>query len=169
MTQGFHPPLRWLACAALVAAAALSPAVPVLPLLAAAPAFASAGDPAAAPDPATASASATASDVPQEAYEELAGNAAGAGRERPGQPATASANPETVIAARPVPLRPPPARPVTPTPSAAPSLPAAGTALGAEPNERAADLAAHILPLGTGFALMGLGLGFMGMRLRKGP
>ncbi|MFD9356697.1 hypothetical protein [Streptomyces sp. NPDC060031] len=171
MTQGFHPPLRRLACAALVAAAALSPVVPALPLLPAAPAFASPGGPTPTPAPVTASAtaSATAGDVPQEAYEELAGSAAGVGRERPGRPATAPANPETVIAARPVPLRPPPARPVTPTPSAAPSPPDTGTALAAEPNDRAADLAAHILPLGTGFALMGLGLGFMGMRLRKGP
>ncbi|MYT19969.1 hypothetical protein GTW69_06640 [Streptomyces sp. SID7760] len=42
------------------------------------------------------------------------------------------------------------------------------TAIGTGRNERAADLAAHILPLGTGFALMGLGLGYLGMRLRKG-
>ncbi|NEC93337.1 hypothetical protein G3I71_48170, partial [Streptomyces sp. SID12501] len=42
------------------------------------------------------------------------------------------------------------------------------TAIGTGPNERAADLAAHILPLGTGLTLMGLGLGFMGMRLRRG-
>ncbi|MEU6208606.1 hypothetical protein ABZ891_01635 [Streptomyces sp. NPDC047023] len=43
-----------------------------------------------------------------------------------------------------------------------------GTSLGTAPNDRAADLAAHILPLGTGFALMGLGLGYMGVRLRRG-
>jgi hypothetical protein len=41
-------------------------------------------------------------------------------------------------------------------------------ALGTEPNDRAADLAAHLLPLGTGFALMGLGLGYLGARLRRG-
>ncbi|NXY97188.1 hypothetical protein HYE82_22995, partial [Streptomyces sp. BR123] len=40
--------------------------------------------------------------------------------------------------------------------------------LATEPNDRAADLAAHLLPLGTGFALMGLGLGYLGVRLRKG-
>ncbi|MFE2145956.1 hypothetical protein ACFXA3_30220, partial [Streptomyces sp. NPDC059456] len=55
--------------------------------------------------------------------------------------------------------------PVAPDPRRPPS---AVTAIGSGPNERAADLAAHILPLGTGFALMGLGLGYLGMRLRKG-
>ncbi|MBT1182515.1 hypothetical protein HET69_00435 [Streptomyces sp. CJ_13] len=132
-------------------------------------------------------------DVPQEAYEELAGSVAGAGRERPGWPVAEPANPETVLASRPLRLRPrqepaeppplppppptapsrpsaPPARPVrpvVPSPSPEPSRPA--FAQGTEPNGRAADLAAHILPLGTGLALMGLGLGFMGMRLRRGP
>jgi hypothetical protein len=46
--------------------------------------------------------------------------------------------------------------------------PAPVTALGTGPNERAADLAAHLLPLGTGFALMGIGLGYLGARLRRG-
>lgn len=105
-------------------------------------------------------------DPADQVFEELAGSAAGAGRERPGRPAAEPPNPEAVVAARPVPVRPrtEPALPVPATPSA----PAAISALGTEPNERAADLAAHILPLGTGFALMGLGLGFMGMRLRRG-
>ncbi|MEU3902359.1 hypothetical protein AB0F20_00835 [Streptomyces goshikiensis] len=126
-------------------------------------------------------------DVPLGAYEELAGSVAGAGRERPGWPVAEPANPETVLASRPLRLRPrqepaeppplpptapsaPPARPVrpvVPSPSPEPSRPA--FAQGTEPNGRAADLAAHILPLGTGLALMGLGLGFMGMRLRRGP
>ncbi|MFD8986870.1 hypothetical protein ACFVZ4_02235 [Streptomyces goshikiensis] len=130
-------------------------------------------------------------DVPRGAYEELAGSVAGAGRERPGWPVAEPANPETVLASRPLRLRPrqepaepppplpptapsrpsaPPARPVrpvVPSPSPEPSRPA--FAQGTEPNGRAADLAAHILPLGTGLALMGLGLGFMGMRLRRGP
>ncbi|MBT2472734.1 hypothetical protein J7E97_34015 [Streptomyces sp. ISL-66] len=105
-------------------------------------------------------------DRADQVFEELAGSAAGAGRERPGRPATEPPNPEVVVAARPVPVRPhtEPALPVPATPSA----PAAISVLGTEPNERAADLAAHILPLGTGFALMGLGLGYMGMRLRRG-
>ncbi|MFG2711275.1 hypothetical protein ACGFX2_12025 [Streptomyces goshikiensis] len=117
-------------------------------------------------------------DVPSRAYEELAGSVAGAGRERPGWPVAEPANPETVLASRPLRLRPRqepaepppptrPARPVAPSPSPEPSHPA--FAQGTEPNGRAADLAAHILPLGTGLALMGLGLGFMGMRLRRGP
>ncbi|OKI65650.1 hypothetical protein [Streptomyces sp. MJM1172] len=129
-------------------------------------------------------------DVPRGAYEELAGSVAGAGRERPGWPVAEPANPETVLASRPLRLRPRqepaeppplpptapsrpsaqparPARPLVPSPSPEPSLPA--FAQGTEPNGRAADLAAHILPLGTGLALMGLGLGFMGMRLRRGP
>ncbi|WP_406387206.1 hypothetical protein [Streptomyces sp. NBC_00211] len=135
-------------------------------------------------------------DVPHEAYEELAGSAAGVGRERPGRPAAEPANPETVLANRPLPARPQhrPAHPadprqvprvpqvapvpqvppvphvphVPPVPQALPSPPPVVTAIGTGPNERAADLAAHILPLGTGFALMGLGLGYLGMRLRKG-
>ncbi|MGW8779673.1 molybdopterin-dependent oxidoreductase, partial [Streptomyces sp. NPDC055796] len=66
---------------------------------------------------------------------------------------------------RPVQPPPPASRPSPPGP---PSPPPVVTAIGTGPNERAADLAAHILPLGTGFALMGLGLGYLGMRLRKG-
>ncbi|MFE9842335.1 hypothetical protein [Streptomyces goshikiensis] len=129
-------------------------------------------------------------DVPRGAYEELAGSVAGEGRERPGWPVAEPANPETVLASRPLRLRPRqepaeppplpptapsrpsaqparPVRPVVPSPSPEPSRPA--FAQGTEPNGRAADLAAHILPLGTGLTLMGLGLGFMGMRLRRGP
>ncbi|MCJ0868724.1 hypothetical protein [Streptomyces sp. AP-93] len=115
---------------------------------------------------AAAPADADVADAADRAFEDLAGSSAGAGRERPGRPVGEPANPETVLAARPVPARPRteqvPAVPATPS-----EAPVVG-ALGTEPNERAADLAAHILPLGTGFALMGLGLGFMGMRLRRG-
>ncbi|MFE5536991.1 hypothetical protein [Streptomyces sp. NPDC056492] len=236
---------RWLAGAA-VAAAALSPAAPAASAASASTARAAAPppagrvaavrfpapvlpgrapaaapkadetDPGADPDPVA--------DVPHEAYEELAGSVAGVGRERPGRPAAEPANPETVLAARPlVPVGPHdrpalpadpalPARPAHPADPAhpvgpgrpdgpghpvgpgrpvgpghpvapgrpdgpasaqpvappAPSPPPVVTAIGTGPNERAADLAAHILPLGTGFALMGLGLGYLGMRLRKG-
>ncbi|WP_168724326.1 hypothetical protein [Streptomyces sp. A1547] len=193
---------RWLAGAA-VAAAALSPAAPtasassaaasspagltaaVRPLAPAAPhtsGSASRRAPKADPDDTadTGDSSDTAgtdpvADVPHEAYEELAGSAAGVGREHPGRPAAEPANPDTVLAARPLPVRPhhrpagqKPVPPVPPVPPSPPSPPSAVTALGTGPNERAADLAAHILPLGTGFALMGLGLGYLGMRLRKG-
>ncbi|MFB7052815.1 hypothetical protein ACFCXT_06685 [Streptomyces vinaceus] len=202
---------RWLAGAA-VAAAALSPAAPAAS--AAAAAAASAASALSAPHPARAPAAAPkadetdpgadpdpVADVPHEAYEELAGSVAGVGRERPGRPASEPANPETVLAARPllpvrphhrpapeeVPARPDrpghpnrpdrpgdhpdrPADPASPPPvgQPPPSPPPVVTAIGTGPNERAADLAAHILPLGTGFALMGLGLGYLGMRLRKG-
>ncbi|MFE2548651.1 hypothetical protein ACFXGI_08895 [Streptomyces sp. NPDC059355] len=177
---------RWLAGAA-VAAAALSPAAPAASAVSAASAAASspagrsaAVRPLTAPHPGRAPAAAPktddtepdpVADVPHEAYEELAGSAAGVGRERPGRPAAEPANPETVLAARPLlPARPHhrPASPQPVQPPPAPSPPPVVTAIGTGPNERAADLAAHILPLGTGFALMGLGLGYLGMRLRKG-
>ncbi|MFE0604014.1 hypothetical protein ACFW2T_29630 [Streptomyces sp. NPDC058892] len=185
MIQGFRPS-RWLACAAL-AAAALAPA-----------ASAYAGPPAPAhPDrtpvhrtpvhrvaPSTdraahlAAARTEEADGGDDAREELAGSAAGVGRERPGRPAGEPADPELLIASRPLPVHPrteptppappPPSPPVPPRPTAAPTARDAVTALGTEPNDRAADLAAHILPLGTGFALMGLGLGYLGVRLRRG-
>ncbi|MFI5984660.1 hypothetical protein ACIBEA_27765 [Streptomyces sp. NPDC051555] len=101
--------------------------------------------------------------------DELAGSVAGAGREHPGRPAAEPANPETVLASRPLlPVRPRPAERVAPA-QAEPSRPPGpqAQAMGGGPGGRAADLAAHILPLGTGFALMGLGLGYMGVRLRQ--
>ncbi|MBT2446310.1 hypothetical protein J7F03_04270 [Streptomyces sp. ISL-43] len=145
--------LRWTAGAAMVTASLLATAPahagPAHAARTAAPSYADdAGDPA---DP---------------VFEELAGSAAGAGRERPGLPVSEPANPEAVVVSRPVPVRPRP-EPAPPDPLAL-SVPAVAGALGTEPNERAADLAAHMLPLGTGFALMGTGLGFMGMRLRRG-
>ncbi|MCB5179862.1 hypothetical protein [Streptomyces antimicrobicus] len=147
MTQGFRVS-RWLAGATL-AVVALTPVAPVR----------------------------AAHDVPGEG--DLAGSAAGAGRERPGRPVGAPADPGARVISRPVPVRQPepttpsspPARASTsPPPSviAAPSPSVPVVALGTEPNERAADLAAHMLPLGTGFALMGIGLGYLGVRLRRG-
>ncbi|MFB6616893.1 hypothetical protein ACIGFK_08640 [Streptomyces sp. NPDC085524] len=151
MIQGFRP-AQWLACAAL-AAAALAPTAPAYawPL---------------SPAPRTAPATGPADDDP---LEELAGSAAGAGRERPGRPVGEPADPELTVASRPLPVRPrtEPQPPPKPPPPAAATPPAPARALGTEPNERAADLAAHILPLGTGFALMGLGLGYLGVRLRR--
>ncbi|MGW6981332.1 hypothetical protein ACWGE1_18080 [Streptomyces sp. NPDC054932] len=159
MIQGFHPP-HWLACAALAAAAFVPTASAHAGPLLAPPRHVAA--PAAPDDP----------------YEELAGSAAGVGRERPGRPVGEPANPELVVASRPLPVRPrteptPPSQlqPQPPPPTAAvavPTPPAVVSALDTGPNDRAADLAAHILPLGTGFALMGLGLGYLGVRLRRG-
>ncbi|MEW1637840.1 hypothetical protein AB0469_27715 [Streptomyces sp. NPDC093801] len=126
--------------------------------------------------------------VPEEAYEELAGSAGGVGREHPGRPANAPADPEVTTVSRPLhPVRPAPrperperperrerpttqrpTAPASPAPSPAPSGSTPVSALGTEPNERIADLAAHLLPLGTGLALMGVGLGYMGVRLRRG-
>ncbi|MGW6686437.1 hypothetical protein [Streptomyces sp. NPDC054961] len=152
--------LRWTAGAAMATAA----------LLVTAPANAGTSSPAHRPHAAGARADETdRADRADQVFEQLAGSAAGAGRERPGRPATEPPNAEAVVAARPFPVRPrvEPALPPPATPSP-PAPPSPVSALGTEPNERAADLAAHILPLGTGFALMGLGLGFMGMRLRRG-
>ncbi|MGR4881565.1 hypothetical protein ACIPUC_19450 [Streptomyces sp. LARHCF249] len=153
MIQGFRPP-RWLACAALAAAA----------LGAAAPAHAAPAPRAWGPHPAEAAA------TPEGPRDGLAGSAAGAGRPRPGRPVGEPANPEMMVASRPLPVRPrpEPPEPPEPPPGAAATPPSTVGALGTERNERAADLAAHILPLGTGFALMGVGLGYLGMRLRKG-
>ncbi|MFG2876057.1 hypothetical protein ACGFYU_13795 [Streptomyces sp. NPDC048337] len=157
MIQGFRLP-RALACAALAAAAlvpaAAACAVPLAPAPGAAP-------------PAAAAPRAVVRDDPDPDLDlDLAGSAAGAGRARPGRPVGEPANPEMLVASRPLAVRPhtePPA-----PPRAMPTPPEVISAYGTEPNERAADLAAHMLPLGTGFALMGLGLGYLGMRLRRG-
>ncbi|MET9465577.1 hypothetical protein ABZY44_12340 [Streptomyces sp. NPDC006544] len=156
--------LRWTAGAAMATAA----------LLGTAPANAGTSSPA-YPPPAT-GLRADPTDRADQVFEQLAGSAAGVGRERPGRPATETPNAEAVAAARPYPVRPrvepalppPPATRATPATPATPTPPAPVSALGTAPNERAADLAAHILPLGTGLALMGLGFGFMAMRLRRG-
>ncbi|MFD7784501.1 hypothetical protein ACFV4Q_15605 [Streptomyces nojiriensis] len=179
MIQSFRPP-HWLACAAL-AAAALAPTASASagPFLAQARQVAAPAAPASPALPASPASPAS----PDDPYEELAGSVAGVGRERPGRPVGEPANPELTVASRPLPVRPPRAEPTPPAPPtpppappprptgavAAPSPPSAVvTDLGAAPNDRAADLAAHILPLGTGFALMGLGLGYLGVRLRRG-
>ncbi|MER5416104.1 hypothetical protein ACFWB2_26770 [Streptomyces virginiae] len=163
MIQGFRPP-HWLACAAL-AAASLAPTASAYagPFLAPSRHVAAPASPASSVPP----------DVP---YEELAGSLAGVGREHPGRPVGEPANPELVVASRPrAPVRPhtePSPRPTisrgTDDITAPLPPPSVVTALGTGTNDRAADLAAHILPLGTGFALMGLGLGYLGVRLRRG-
>ncbi|MGP3687187.1 hypothetical protein ACTVZO_21190 [Streptomyces sp. IBSNAI002] len=179
MIQGFRP-RRWPACAVLAAAALASLAPAHALALAPAHALALAPAPHAAA-PAAAPAAATPARgphpegpdaAPERPRDGLAGSAAGAGRPRPGRPVTESADPEMLVASRPLPARPLPERPERPErpepPRIAPTPPAVIGALGTETNGRAADLAAHILPLGTGFALMGVGLGYLGMRLRKG-
>ncbi|WP_371593115.1 hypothetical protein [Streptomyces virginiae] len=166
MIQGFRPP-HWLACAAL-AAASLAPTASAY----AGPFLAPSRHVAAPASPAS-----PASSVPPDvSYEELAGSLAGVGREHPGRPVGEPANPELVVASRPrAPVRPhtePSPRPTisrgTDDITAPLPPPSVVTALGTGTNDRAADLAAHILPLGTGFALMGLGLGYLGVRLRRG-
>ncbi|WP_052757839.1 hypothetical protein [Streptomyces yangpuensis] len=184
MIQGFRPS-RWLACAALTAAA-LTPAAsayagPLTPAHRTGGGAAHAARPGYVPSAPSAAARTTAEEADEDGgpREELAGSAAGVGRERPGRPAGEPADPELLIASRPLPVRPrtepvpPPAPPSAPPPTvsqppaADPTVRDAVSALGTEPNDRAADLAAHILPLGTGFALMGLGLGYLGVRLRR--
>ncbi|MFE5676850.1 hypothetical protein ACFQ7B_18295 [Streptomyces erythrochromogenes] len=186
MIQGFRPS-HWLACAAL-AAAALAPAASVYagPLGTAHPDRAHAhahrtlAHPAAPLAARPAHITTDEGDEADDTREELAGSAAGVGRERPGRPVGEPANPELLIASRPLPVRPrteptpplrpsppPPPRPSAAAPTARDDVTGLDTALDTEPNDRAADLAAHILPLGTGFALMGLGLGYLGVRLRR--
>ncbi len=91
-----------------------------------------------------------------------AGSAAGEGRERPG-------------GARPPILDPPPAPytppPVSPPPPPRPT-PVAHRDTASDPAERTPvgpvlpNL--RVLPLGGGLVLIGLGLGFLGLRLRRG-
>ncbi|MFE6907165.1 hypothetical protein [Streptomyces erythrochromogenes] len=190
MIQGFRPS-HWLAGAVLTAAA-LAPTASAYagPLAPAHPERTHAHRTASLP---ARSAPATADEGEEGdgAHEELAGSAAGVGRERPGRPAGEPANPELLIASRPLPAHPrtgatppppplptPPSQPLPPPPPSPPRPSAAAptarddvtaldTALDTAPTDRAADLAAHMLPLGTGFALMGLGLGYLGVRLRR--
>lgn len=158
-------PPRLLACAAL-AAAALASAAPAayaltVPVALAAPAYGRMPDggppPSDEPRP----------DRPDHAYGDLAGTVPGVGRDRPGRPVSDPVNRDAMVASRPLAVRPRtrPAAPPKPRPTPSPG---ATTALGTAPNERAADLAAHLLPLGTGCALMGVGLGYLGARLRRG-
>ncbi|MEU5899727.1 MULTISPECIES: hypothetical protein [Streptomyces] len=92
-----------------------------------------------------------------------AGSAAGEGRERPGGMQPPILDP-TPVPHTPPPVAPPPRQPV-PTPVAhrdtasdPTERPPVGPVL---PNLR-------VLPLGGGLVLIGLGLGFLGLRLRRG-
>ncbi|MFD0412951.1 hypothetical protein [Streptomyces sp. NPDC127108] len=95
----------------------------------------------------------------------LAGSRAGEGRLRPGR-ADPVAVPDPVVWR---PLPPPPREVRRPERSRVPAV-EPGTADA--PRERAAEGPAfpglRVLPLGGGMVLIGLGLGFLGLRLRRG-
>ncbi|QIB44665.1 hypothetical protein [Streptomyces aureoverticillatus] len=120
----------------------------------------------AAPTPSDPSPSPSAS-APYYGTGSLAGSRAGEGRQRPGR-----AEPGTVpdpAVWRPLPPPPREVRPERPRPT--PVLPPPpGTADA--PRERAAEGPAfpglRVLPLGAGMVLIGFGLGFLGLRLRRG-
>ncbi|MFI0978081.1 hypothetical protein ACH4SP_13925 [Streptomyces sp. NPDC021093] len=97
--------------------------------------------------------------------ERLAGRRAGVGRVRPGRaPEPEAVRPVTAY----VPVAPPAPRPQDATPRTP------ETARGTHPPRSLRQASARpytpgvrALPLGTGIALVGLGLGFLGMRLRR--
>ncbi|MER7346138.1 hypothetical protein ABT390_12175 [Streptomyces aurantiacus] len=99
----------------------------------------------------------------------LAGNRAGEGRQRPGRVHQGAVRDPAVWRQLPPPprevRRPEQSRP---TPVLPPPPPTAADA----PRERAAEGPAfpglRVLPLGAGMVLIGLGLGFLGLRLRRG-
>ncbi|MER7764818.1 hypothetical protein [Streptomyces sp. NPDC097619] len=112
--------------------------------------------------------------APEASGAQLAGSAAGAGRVRPGRPGLDEAVPVAVAPAAPVveraprpPARPPAQPPEDPPEVAPPSSPPLAAGWGADRDGRAAELAAHLVPLGAGLTLMGLGLGYFGLRLRR--
>ncbi|MBQ1090959.1 hypothetical protein [Streptomyces sp. B93] len=90
-----------------------------------------------------------------------AGSSAGEGRARPGRPVEPGAEvPSTAPAAS---AGPPQRATAVPVPPAPPEQPVRQAGGGAEPVLR-------ILPLGSGLVLIGLGLGlaFVGLRVRRG-
>ncbi|MFD9904468.1 hypothetical protein [Streptomyces sp. NPDC059063] len=92
----------------------------------------------------------------------LAGSRAGEGRPRPGR-AEPLAVPDP-RAWRPLPPPPPPERPEhTPPPAADAAEPVRGQTATGPPIP-----GLRVLPLGVGLALTGLGIGFLGLRLRRG-
>lgn len=151
-------PATLKAPAALNAPEALTaPAAPEAPTVPAAPTATTAP-----PTPTTPSPTASA---PYYGTGSLAGNRAGEGRLRPGRE-------EPVAVPDPAvwrPLPPPPREVRRPErPRTAPVEPGTADA----PRERAAEGPAfpglRVLPLGGGMVLIGLGLGFLGLRLRRG-
>jgi hypothetical protein len=86
----------------------------------------------------------------------LAGDRAAVGREHPGRPQEGALR---------VPVEPDAAEPVLTTPDAG-----NGHDSNSDPSraESGSELALEVLPLGVGLTLMGAGLGFVGLRLRRG-
>ncbi|MBD0745952.1 hypothetical protein [Streptomyces sp. CBMA152] len=95
----------------------------------------------------------------------LAGRKAGEGRARPGRA------PETLPYVPDASAEPIPAAVPTPTPPVAPSsaLPAAAARKKASPGRlsTSSELRVHVLSMGAGLALTGLGLAFLALRLRR--
>ncbi|MFE2426247.1 hypothetical protein ACFXJ5_05735 [Streptomyces sp. NPDC059373] len=93
----------------------------------------------------------------------LAGDRADVGREHPGRPQTGPLRVPVPDAAAPV--------LATPDSGNAPdSDPESDPGSGSDPTraESGSEVALEVLPLGVGLTLMGAGLGFVGLRLRRG-
>ncbi|MDX6314688.1 MAG: hypothetical protein QOF44_4152 [Streptomyces sp.] len=94
----------------------------------------------------------------------LAGDRAAVGREHPGRPQQGALR---------VPVEPDAAVPVLATPDTG-NAPDSGSGSesesGSDPTraESGSEVALEVLPLGVGLTLMGAGLGFVGLRLRRG-
>jgi hypothetical protein len=94
----------------------------------------------------------------------LAGDRAAVGREHPGRPQQGALR---------VPVEPDAAVPVLATPDTG-NAPDSGSGSesesGSDPAraESGSEVALEVLPLGVGLTLMGAGLGFVGLRLRRG-
>jgi hypothetical protein len=92
----------------------------------------------------------------------LAGDRAAVGREHPGRPQQGALR---------VPVEPDAAVPVLATPDTG-NAPDSGSdsESGSDPAraESGSEVALEVLPLGVGLTLMGAGLGFVGLRLRRG-
>ncbi|MER7516781.1 hypothetical protein [Streptomyces sp. NPDC126499] len=113
----------------------------------------------------------------------LAGRPAGEGRERPGRPADASGSPSPTSPEEPARTKtateeesveePDEAVEVVPgtdgpvVRSSPGELPAAAPRIGTEAPLDLSDRRIPVLTLGVGLALMGLGIGFLGVRMRR--
>ncbi|MER0446854.1 hypothetical protein ABR738_20185 [Streptomyces sp. Edi4] len=114
----------------------------------------------------------------------LAGSRAGVGRTRPGRidaqyPSVADASDPLTPALDETPPQPPvrvpatdtarpsPPPPPAPTPTAAPAHPRLPRHQSPQALSTDSDLRFHVLSLGAGLALTGLGLGFLALRLRR--